>query len=100
MLKAEVRDDQAVAEVWAEIYPPSYQPPQNQEELVDENVLTTTLDAQGSDQYNVTYTGFIETGTYRIVFYAIDGAGQLSRLKEATVEVSGQRVYLPVILKK
>ena len=61
-----------VHRVWAVIYPPSYQPPADQEDLVQEGLSSINLFGADNDRYSATYTGFDEHGVYRIVFCAED----------------------------
>ena len=48
----------------------------------------------GDGIYTGLYTGFDQMGTYRIVVYATDEDGQLSRPREVLV-MAGWRVFLP-----
>ncbi|MBX3014407.1 MAG: hypothetical protein KF832_22990 [Caldilineaceae bacterium] len=92
---AEVRDNEnAVRAVWAVIYPPSYQIPTSNEELVAEP-LPLPLLARGNDQYAALYGQFTESGTYRIVIYAEDDEGLTAR----PVELVISSLYLPVITR-
>jgi hypothetical protein len=72
IIRAEVRDDVKVRQVRAAIYPPSYEPPETEDELINEVIETLVLNDQGNNWYGVTYSGFDEAGTYRVVFYAND----------------------------
>jgi hypothetical protein len=95
---AEVLDDEAVAFVWAVIYPPSYQPPPPGEELISEALPTIVLSAQGNDVYSALYTGFHEVGLYRVVVHAMDN--DLREARPVTLEVrTGWNAYLPLILR-
>jgi hypothetical protein len=97
-ITAEVRDDVGVSEVWAVIYPPSYQPPDpaTTEELVLESLTTVPLsDTNGDGVYSAVYDGFDETGAYRVVVYAVDGEGLVGRPKGAEVH----RLYLPLVVR-
>ena len=44
------------------------------------------------------YTGFDQIGAYRIVVYATDEDGQLSRPREVMV-TTGWRVFLPAVVR-
>jgi ligand-binding sensor domain-containing protein len=97
-ITAEVRDDTGVSEVWAVIYPPSYQPPDpaTTEELVLESLTTVPLsDTNGDGVYSAVYDGFAETGAYRVVVYAVDGEGLMGRPKGAEVH----HLYLPLVVR-
>lgn len=98
---AQVRDDQNVRRVWAVIYPPSYQPPTEREELVQEEEVVPTLFLrdQGNNQYAATFTGFDEPGTYRIVIYAEDDGGIEARPLSFSVQTGGQQLYLPIMIR-
>ncbi|MEM7538504.1 MAG: fibronectin type III domain-containing protein [Chloroflexota bacterium] len=100
IIEAEVRDNHRVDDVWAVIYPPSYQPPTSSEELVQQPEQVVLLQPVGNDRYAVTYPGFTETGTYKIHIHAVDEDG----LAAAPVVMEIQngfenRVYLPVITR-
>lgn len=97
-LRAEVRDDIAVERVWAEIFPPSYVPPETEEEWVTDTVVTQTLTAVTEDWYTGTYTGFEEPGVYRVVIHAEDVDGYAARPVAVAVQ-AGWRVYLPFVLR-
>jgi len=103
-LQALVKDDVGATalDVWAVIYKPSYITPTTSEELVAdvENLPTIKLNGPDSNQvYHGLYEGFNETGTYRLVIYAKDEEGLLSRPRELTVTIGGVKVYLPLIVK-
>ena len=99
VIQAEVRDDEGVKRVWAVIYPPSYQPPETGEELIQEVLPTIVLRDQGGDWYGATYTGFDEIGTYRVVVYAEDDDGLEAR--PLAIEVTtGWAVYLPLVMRQ
>lgn len=88
-----------VQRVWALIYPPSYQPPQAQEDLVWETVTSVNLAREGlSDWYTATYPGFTERGAYRVVFYAEDGE-ELQAQPVALAINTGTQIYLPLVLR-
>ena len=94
---AEVLDDGNVETVWAVIYPPSYQPPANSEELVA-GPPPITLQARGNHEYAGLYGAFDEAGVYRIVIYAQDDDGLHSPAK--TIEFNnGSRLFLPLVRK-
>ena len=100
-IQAEVRDDFEGARVWAVIYPPSYEAPNESEELVQENLQTTLLLDQGNNMYGATYSGFDQKGTYRVVVYAEDQDGQPARPMTIEVEVNSpsHQFYLPLMMK-
>ena len=98
-LRAEVRDDIAVAQVWAAIYPPSYVPPEVEEMWTVDTVVTQTLTSVTGDWYVGTHSGFEEPGTYRVVINARDVDGMVARPVAFEVQV-GWRVYLPLVVKQ
>jgi len=98
-LRAEVRDDIAVGQVWAAIYPPSYVPPAMEETWAVEVAITQTLTAVTDDWYVGTYTGFDEPGTYRVIIHARDVDGTAARPLMVEVQV-GWRAYMPLVIKK
>ena len=98
ILRSQVRDDERVKRVWAVIYPPSYQPPLDGEELVNEIWPTIVLQNQGNEEYAATYTGFDEMGVYRVVVHAEDDNGLEAR--PVLIEMrTGWEVYLPMVLR-
>jgi hypothetical protein len=97
-LRAEVRDEIGVKKVWIEVFPPSYVPPEAQEDWVTEVSITETLTAVTEDWYVGTYTGFSEPGVYRVVIHAEDVDGYTARPVAVEVQV-GWQVYLPLSLK-
>lgn len=98
-LRVEVRDDVRAQRVWALIYPPSYQPPEEQEDLVWENVASVNLFREGNtDWFGTSYPGFIEQGAYRVVYYAEDGEGLSARPLAVQASRAGA-VYLPLIVR-
>jgi len=103
-LQALVKDDVGATalDVWAVIYKPSYITPTTSEELVADVENLPTIKLNGPDTnhvYHGLYEGFNETGTYRLVIYAKDEEGLLSRPRELTVTIGGVKVYLPLIVK-
>ena len=97
-IRAQVLDDETVRRVWAVIYPPSYTPPQPDEEMAGETLPTLVLPDQGNGWYGALYTGFSEFGRYRVVIYAEDN--DLLEAQPAALEVrTGGRLFLPALLK-
>ena len=98
-IQAEVRDDERVRRVWAVIYPPSYQPPADQEELVQEVLPSIVLNNLGGGQFGASYAGFSETGTYRVIIHAEDDS-DLEALPKAIKVWNGQQLFLPVLVRQ
>lgn len=96
-IRAEVRDDVRVRRVWAEIYPPTYQPPADQEQLASEVLPTIVLNDQGNDQFAALYPGFSQPGLYRIVIYAEDDAQEARPYSLATY--AGPATFLPMLVR-
>jgi PKD repeat protein len=98
VIEAEVRDDEGVDDVWAVIYPPSYQAPEPGEEMVDEVLPTIVLQPQQGrdDWYAALYTGFLEQGVYTVVVYAEDFDDLAAR--PVAIEI-GRAVYLPLVMR-
>ena len=110
VITAEVRDNGSVApRVWAEIYPPTYTVPtlDEGEEMVVDTVPTVTLVYQGNETllqegnglYSVEYAGFSASGDDRVVVYAQDENGLLSRPAAVGEWQQQQYIYLPLILR-
>lgn len=102
ILSAWVRDDASAPQlnVWAVVYEPDYVPPATSDELVAEDDLPTIrlLDGDGDGVYTGLYTGFDQVGVYRIVVYATDEDGQLSRPREVLVR-TGWKLFLPGVAR-
>ncbi len=96
-LRAEVRDDVRVRRVWAEIYPPTYQPPANQEQLASDILPTIVLNDQGNSQFAALYPGFSQPGLYHIVIHAED-EDQEARPYALSV-YAGPASFLPMLMK-
>jgi hypothetical protein len=96
LIRADVRDDVRVAHVWAIIYPPSYQPIEESEALVQEALPTIKLLDQGNNWFGAYYNGFDESGVYRIVIFAEDTHGYQARPTELFVR-TGYTLFLPYL---
>jgi len=104
-LQARVRDDVSVNTVRIEIYPPDYVPPPPSQDGTTRvlNVPTIALTNVGADLFSVSYSGFTQTGSYRLVVYAGDGDGNQALPLTSTVMMNPSltlRVYLPVLNAK
>jgi hypothetical protein len=98
-IQASVLDDQAVQQVWAEIYAPSYTPPPSSSELVRPTVPSIVLNRQTGTLYQGVYDSLDEAGTYRVVLHAIDNEGLRAQPVELQITVRQQRttLYLPLV---
>jgi hypothetical protein len=98
-IQASIEDDQAVQQVWAEIYAPSYTPPPSSSELVRPTVPSIVLNKQTGTQYQGVYDSFDEAGTYRVVLHAIDNEDLRAQPVELQITVRQQRttLYLPLV---
>ena len=98
-IKARVRDDVGVDDVWAVIYPPSFEEPEPTDTMPALDLTSIKLlDLDGDGEYSGTYTGFTEVGEYHIVVYAEDDEGDQATPKGADVR-RGWEVYLPLVVK-
>ena len=95
-----VMDDLGVDSVWALVYPPSFQEPAPTDGETPELVLDSfvLLDTDGDGEFVGSYSGFNETGVYRIVVYAKDADGNLA-LPQSVMVRTGWQVYLPLVLR-
>jgi len=101
LLRADVRDDARVRQVWVVIYPPDYTPPRTSQELQKE-VLTTTLFTRvdNDNHWEAKIIGLQQRGVYRLLVHAEDEAGLVAR--PVWVEVNtgvDSTVYLPMVMK-
>lgn len=100
IIRADVRDDVNVFQVWAVIYKPSHvlPDPSSTEEMVQEKLPTVQLlDLDGDGVYSAQYEGFDERGTYRLVVYAIDGEGIEGKPLAIETQIGSHLLYLPLI---
>ncbi|MEM7134642.1 MAG: C13 family peptidase [Chloroflexota bacterium] len=98
ILQAEVHDNSSVDSVWATIYPPSYQPPEPGNQLVQETQEVVLLQPNGEAQYEGRYSGFTEPGIYRLVIQVQDGDGLESNPVVLEIQ-NGSIIYLPTVMK-
>lgn len=98
LIRAQVQDNKGVASVWAVIYAPDYQPPPPSEGLIREILPTVRLLDQGNGWYAATSSEFTASGTYRVVVFADDGAGQPARPASADLQ-TGLRVFVPLLMR-
>jgi len=98
VITATIYDEQPLDEVWAEIYAPSYRPPDDPSSVQVINVPQVCLNQSGANLYVGVYGGFTERGEYRVVIQARDDDGNYAIPKVTTVR-TGYIVYLPVVLK-
>jgi hypothetical protein len=99
-LKARVRDDIEVRDVWAVIYPPSFEEPDPADTMPELELTSIKLwDLDGDGEYSGTYGGFTEIGEYHIVVYAEDDEGDQAAPKGVDVQ-RGWEVYLPLVVRE
>ena len=91
------RGDQPLHSVWAAIYAPSFQEPEDTTLDLGVPLVELAPDPEQPGHYSVMYNGFIEEGTYRVVIYADDEAG--NQAQPRAVFTGGQRAYLPLLWK-
>lgn len=96
LLRAEVRDDLAVASVWAIIYPPNYSPSTSGNRWIQDDLPKVSLLPVGGGWYEGAHQQFITPGQYRIVVYAEDNQQLQAQPLPVRVTVEG-RTYLPLI---
>lgn len=103
--EVQIEGSQVISQVWALLYPPSYEPPESGEDLGQEDVPRVALtDPEGDGLYTATTTAFTEAGTYRVVVYALDTTGLSARPKQAFGVGGGldlgHKVYLPLVMRE
>ncbi len=97
VIRADVRDDVKVSQVWAVVYPPDYVPPVTSQELQAETLPSFNLTATGAeDFYAGVYPGFTQAGVYRIVVQALDNNGLVATPRTIEVRV-GSQLFLPMV---
>lgn len=97
-IRAQVIDNDVVDVVYAIVYSPSYEPPEDGEELAPEPQSVVPLIATEDNWYAGEYTEFTEQGVYRIVVYARDSSG-LKSLPVIVEVANGSAVYLPMVTR-
>ncbi len=81
-----VTDPDGVARVWAVLRPPGFNPGSPDNPVQD----LPTFDLEplgGSDDYQETFNGFAEVGTYQVSIYALDNLGNTSLPRVTSVTV-------------
>lgn len=100
-IHAHVRDDEGVADVWAVVYPPDYEPPETDGELNPEVQDIVSLQRiEGNDRdghYYGDYLGFSALGEYRVVMYARDHTGLQTEPFVLTVDTNAYLTATPTI---
>jgi hypothetical protein len=98
-IRADVRDDVKVDQVWAVVYPPDYQPPTTSQELLPEVLPTFVLSPLNNGSlYAGKFTGFTQPGVYRIVVQAKDNDNLVAR--PVVIEVNaGSQIFLPLMVR-
>jgi hypothetical protein len=99
VITATIYDDGAIEEVWAEIYPPSYHPPESPNPITTIDVPRIRLVQIGSQTYSGTYEEFNEMGEYQIIVYAQDEDSYQATPRVTTVR-TGYEIYLPMLLRE
>ena len=98
-VRAQVRDDFNVEEVYVEVYPPGYEEPEaGPGETPELGVPTMTLALAGGNLYTATLTGLSTPGCYQVVGYGIDDEGNWAQPVVAATR-SGRAVYLPLVVR-
>lgn len=98
VITATIYDDGNLAEVWGEVYPPSYQVPDVPGSVTLIDVPQMRLRPSGGNLYTGTYGGFTEVGLYRVVIYARDDDLNHAVPKSTDVR-TGYAVFLPVTIR-
>jgi parallel beta-helix repeat protein len=102
VLRTQVRDDDDEGlEVWAVVYPPSFEepPPTADGTMPDLGLPRVSLsDSDGDGEYVGLYEDFTEDGVYHVVVYAQDSAGNHALPAMATVQTRWW-VFLPAVVR-
>ncbi|MFZ1756184.1 MAG: fibronectin type III domain-containing protein [Caldilineaceae bacterium] len=96
LLSATVQEGgEAIEVVWAAVFPPSFQEPENVTLNLNVPIVRLSVDPNTPGRYTVSYpNGFTKPGDYRVVFYAQDRLGIQALPRQAG---EGQAVYLPAV---
>jgi hypothetical protein len=103
-IQARVRDDGDLSQgdVWAIVYPPSFEEPEPSPDgtMPDLNLPMLDLsDTDGDGEFVGLYEGFNETGMYRVVVYAEDAEGNLSQPVAMEIPKGVWPTMLPSVTK-
>jgi hypothetical protein len=72
-IRVQARHDSQVERVWARIFAPSFEPPETDDGAIGViEVPEVELVRQSGDVFGVEYVGFLESGAYQVVVYAMD----------------------------
>jgi hypothetical protein len=79
------------------VYAPSFQAPTETTLDLGVPLLQLELDSEQEDVYSTDYNAFGEEGSYRVVFYAQDEAG--NQASPRVVRTGMETVYLPLVVR-
>ena len=93
------RGDEPVTIVWAAVYAPSFQAPA--ETTLDLGVPLIELlpDPEQPGRYSAFYNNFGQEGSYRVVVYVQDRAGNQGRPRVLRTGVPQESVFLPLMVR-
>jgi hypothetical protein len=91
------RGDDEVGMVWAAVYAPSFHPPTTPTLELGVPLIALQPDLDHEGVYTSNYSGFSEPGSYKVVVYARDTAGNYALPK--LVLTGLKNVFLPLIKK-
>jgi hypothetical protein len=92
------RGDAPLDLVWAAVYAPSFQEPTTTTMDLGVPLVKLEPDQEQEGVYQAIYNGFVEEGTYRVVVYVADEAGNQALPKKAFIVE--MQVFLPLLLRK
>ncbi len=95
---------EAIAQVWAAVYPPSWTLPDAPEhQMRADGAVYVELQPAGDGIYTGEYSPLNEMGEYRIVLWAMEADGTLAAPLKRTLEIGitlpEYDIYLPLVLK-
>ena len=92
-IEFEVYDDTSdIEDVWLVVYPPSYRPPTDSRELVQEPEKRSLLLVDG--KYIINRANYPEPGTYKIHIHAVDMDGLMATPIVTEID-NGYMMHLP-----
>jgi hypothetical protein len=91
------RGDEPVEAVWAAVYAPSFQEPNQTSLQLGVPLIELQPDEEQEGTYSAYYEGFNESGIYRVVIYAEDRTGNQSQ--PLMVQTEQHQAYLPLMLR-
>jgi hypothetical protein len=93
------RGDEPITTVWAAVYAPSFQAPTETTLELGVPLIELQLDPEQPGRYSAFYNNFGEEGSYRVVVYVQDRAGNQATPRVVRTGVAQESIFLPLVVK-